>query len=61
MNKNTALLEIRGAAGGEEAKIWADDLLRMYLRFAEKQGWKNQIISKGIIRIQGFNVYQFLK
>ncbi len=61
MNKNKALLEIRGAAGGEEAKIWADDLLRMYLRFAEKQGWKSQIISKGVIRIQGSNVYQFLK
>jgi len=61
MNKNTALVEIRGAAGGEEAKIWADDLLRMYLRFVEKQGWKSQIISKGVVRIQGSNVYQFLK
>lgn len=61
MNENKALLEIRGAAGGEEAKIWADDLLRMYLRFAEKQGWKSQIISKGVILIQGSNVYQLLK
>ncbi|MFZ3137491.1 MAG: peptide chain release factor-like protein [Thermodesulfovibrionales bacterium] len=61
MNENMALIEIRGAAGGEEAKIWADDLLRMYLRFAEKQGWKSQIVSKGVIRIQGTNVYQLLK
>jgi len=61
MNENMALVEIRGAAGGEEAKIWADDLLRMYLRFAEKQGWKSQTVSKGVIRIQGTNVYQLLK
>jgi len=54
-------MEIRGAAGGDEAKIWAEDLLRMYLRFAEKQGWKTQIISKGIIRISGLNVYSSLK
>jgi len=61
MNNNLALLEIRGAAGGEEAKIWADDLLRMYLRFAEKQGWKTQIISRGVIRVQGTNAYPLLK
>ena len=53
-------MEIRGAAGGDEAKIWADDLLRMYLRFAEKQGWKTQIISKGIIRLAGLSVYLLL-
>jgi peptide chain release factor 1 len=61
MNNNIALLEIRGAAGGDEAKIWADDLLRMYLRFGEKQGWKTQIISRGVIRLQGENAYPLLK
>ena len=54
-------MEIRGAAGGDEAKIWADDLLRMYLRFAEKQGWKTQILSIGVLLIKGLNSYQFLK
>lgn len=54
-------MEIRGAAGGDEAKIWAEDLLRMYLKFAEKQGWKTQIISKGVLLIKGPNSYQFLK
>jgi len=61
MNNNIALLEIRGAAGGDEAKIWADDLLRMYLRFGEKQGWKTQIISRGVIRLAGENAYSLLK
>lgn len=61
MNNNLALIEIRGATGGDEAKIWGDDLLRMYMRFAEKKGWKTQGINKGVIRIQGTNVYPSLK
>ena len=61
MNNDKIIMEIRGAAGGDEAKIWAEDLLRMYLKFAEKQGWKTQIISKGVLLIRGPNSYQFLK
>ncbi len=61
MNNDKVILEIRGAAGGDEAKIWAEDLLRMYLRFAEKKGWKNQIISKGVLLIKGLDVYPLLK
>jgi len=61
MNNNLALIEIRGATGGDEAKIWGDDLLRMYMRFAEKKGWKVQTISKGVVRIQGNDVYPSLK
>jgi peptide chain release factor 1 len=38
------ILEIRGAAGGDEAAIFAGDLLRMYQRFAEKQGWKIEVM-----------------
>ena len=55
------ILEIRGATGGDEAKIWADDLLRMYLRFAERKGWKTQILSRGVILIKGASSYQLLK
>ena len=60
MNKDIAILEIRSAAGGDEAKIWADDLLRMYFRFAEKQGWQNQTIGQGVIRIKGPDAYRLL-
>ena len=61
MNSHDCLIEIRGAAGGEEAKIWGDDLLRMYLRFAQRSGWKAEIIDKGIIRLSGTNAFQQLK
>lgn len=65
------MLEIRGSAGGDEANIFAADLMRMYLRYAEKQGWKTQIIgqseggvsgiSEAVISIQGDAVYSRLK
>ncbi|OGG00037.1 hypothetical protein A2153_00130 [Candidatus Gottesmanbacteria bacterium RBG_16_38_7b] len=60
MNNDIAILEIRGATGGDEAKIWALDLLRMYLRFAQQKGFKTQILDENIIRIQGSNVYPLL-
>lgn len=64
-------LEIRAAAGGDEAAIFAGDLMRMYSKFAEKKGWQVEVVSehaaeKGgykeiIARIQGKNVYSQLK
>lgn len=61
MKKNVAILEIRPAAGGDEAKIWAQDLLRMYLRFAQKQDWQTTLINKGILRIKGPESFEKLK
>lgn len=55
------LLEIRSAAGGEEAKIWADDLLRMYHRFASSQGWKIETTGERSLRIKGKDVWSRLK
>ncbi len=65
------MLEIRGGAGGDEANIFAADLIRMYLRYAEKVNWKTEIIgqseggtggiSEAVISIQGDAVYSRLK
>ena len=46
MDDKDIMLEIRGSAGGDEANIFAGDLMRMYLKFADKQGWQTQILSK---------------
>jgi len=46
-----ATIEIRPAAGGDEAQIFADDLTRMYLRFAQSQGFKTELIDANILRI----------
>ncbi|WMJ72272.1 peptide chain release factor 1 [Cytophagaceae bacterium ABcell3] len=43
-DSKNVILEIRGGAGGDEAAIFAGDLFRMYQRFAEKQGWRLELI-----------------
>ena len=71
MDDKDIMLEIRGGAGGDEANIFAGDLMRMYLRYADKQGWQSQILSKTdceaggvsevIISIKGDSIYSKLK
>lgn len=61
MLHDTCIIEIRGAAGGDEAKIWASDLLRMYMKFAQNRGFKTSILDEGILRIKGENVYEMFK
>jgi peptide chain release factor 1 len=61
MNTNVSIIEIRAGVGGEEAKIWANDLLRMYLKFCEKQNWKSYLLAGGVLKINGSNVYNLLK
>ena len=58
---NISIIEVRGATGGDEAKIWAQDLLRMYLRFAQRMGWKTVLLDEGIARIDGQNAYETFK
>lgn len=44
-DEKNVLLEIRAGTGGDEASLFAGDLMRMYLRFADRQGWQNEILS----------------
>jgi len=65
------IVEIRGAVGGDEANIFAGDLLRMYTKYAETQGWKLQLLDASLgaaggyalvsFMIKGENVYSRLK
>ena len=48
-----ALLEIRPGTGGDEASLFAADLLRMYQRYAEKQGWKFEILEESLTELGG--------
>lgn len=66
-----AILEIRGGAGGDEAAIFAGDLLRMYAKYCETKGWRTEIThtSEGtsggykevVMKVSGENVYGTLK
>ncbi|MBI1871982.1 PCRF domain-containing protein, partial [Candidatus Collierbacteria bacterium] len=51
INYAPAIIEIRAAAGGDEAQIFADDLTRMYLRFATEKGFKTELVDTNIIKI----------
>ncbi len=70
-DEKNVILEIRGGTGGEEAALFAGDLYRMYTRFAERQGWKLEIMSLSeagqgglkevIVNIEGRGVYSKMK
>lgn len=54
------IMEIRGAAGGDEAALFAGDLFRMYSKFAEHQGWKIDVIETNSTGIGGFKEVIFM-
>lgn len=71
VNPNVAILEIRSAAGGDEAGLFAGDLSRMYLRYAESMGWKVEELDRSeggigqikelVLMIRGRNAYKMLQ
>ena len=54
-------IEIRGATGGDEAKLWGGDLLRMYMRYATKKGWRSSPIDEKTLLISGSRAFDLLK
>ncbi len=58
-NRNV-IMEIRAGAGGDEAGLFAADLFRMYSRYAERQGWKVEILSANATGIGGYKEITFL-
>ena len=53
-DERAAMLEVRAGTGGDEAALFAGDLLRMYQRFAEEQGWKFELISASASDVGGY-------
>ncbi|NLJ56825.1 MAG: peptide chain release factor 1 [Firmicutes bacterium] len=70
-DEKDVIIEIRAGTGGEEAALFAADLLRMYLRFAERQGWGMEVLNSSptdiggmkeiVFAIKGQNAYSRLK
>jgi peptide chain release factor 1 len=66
-----AFVEIRAGTGGDESALFAADLLRMYLRYAERQGWRTELMSEStsdlggykeaVVRVEGDDVYAKLR
>jgi peptide chain release factor 1 len=53
------IMEIRGAAGGEEANLFAADLYRMYVRYAESQGWRTEVLDSNVSDLGGYKEIVF--
>jgi peptide chain release factor 1 len=53
-DEKNVIVEIRGAAGGDEAALFAADLYRMYTRYAERQGWKVELLEANTTGLGGF-------
>jgi peptide chain release factor 1 len=70
-DERSVILEVRAGAGGDEAGLFAQELLRMYLRYAERRGWKYTLmdssdnaaggIKDASVTIEGDGVYSYLK
>lgn len=58
-DEKNVIVEVRAGTGGEEAALFAGDLLRMYTRFAERQGWKTEILNTSATDIGGFREVVF--
>jgi peptide chain release factor 1 len=71
LDSKDVIIEIRAGAGGDEAALFASDLLRMYLRYCERKKWNMEIINKSeiglggvkevIASISGKDIYSFMK
>lgn len=59
-DSHNAIVEIRGAAGGDEGNIFAGDLYRMYSKYAEAMGWKIEIVDMEDCEAGGFSLVSFL-
>jgi peptide chain release factor 1 len=54
-------MEFRPGPGGEESKLWMDDLIKMYVRYANKLNWKVIEVDDNVLKIIGFDAYNQLK
>lgn len=61
VNPNIAIIEALPGVGGDESKIWMQELLTSYLRFADRRGFKYVYLDDTTIKISGENAYQLFK
>lgn len=61
LGERNVMIEVSGAAGGDEAGNWGQELLRMYSRFAQMKGFKVEALDENVIKIEGKGVFELLK
>jgi len=61
LDHRNVILEVKGAAGGDEAKIFAQELIRMYMRYSETHHFRTEHLDEGTIKISGKNAFALFK
>jgi peptide chain release factor 1 len=61
LEERNALVQVSGAAGGDEATNWGKELLRMYSRYAQMKGFKVEALDEDVIKIEGHGAFELLK
>jgi len=61
LEERNALIQVSGAAGGEEATNWGQELLRMYSRYAQMKGFKVEALDEDVIKIEGRGAFELLR
>ncbi len=61
LGERNVIIEVSGAAGGDEASNWGQELLRMYSRFAQMKGFKVEPLDEDVIKIEGRGAFELLK
>jgi len=61
VDDRNVIIEVKGAAGGDEANIFAEELKRMYIRFAETHNLKAEMIEENVLKLSGKGAYNALK
>jgi peptide chain release factor 1 len=61
LGDKNVMIEVSGAAGGDEAGNWGKEILRMYSRFAQLKGFKVEALDENVIKIEGHGVFELLK
>jgi len=61
LDERNVIIQVSGAAGGDEANIWGQELLRMYTRFAEIKKYKLEQLDEDIIKVEGKGAFEIFK
>ncbi len=61
VDPNIAIIEALPGVGGDEAKLWAKELLLSYIKFAQKKGFRSLYLDENIVKIQGENAFHFFE
>ncbi len=61
LDSHNIILEVKGATGGEEAKLWANELLQMYLKYSQYSGFKVEVLNENSIKIEGEGAFERFK